>query len=955
MPVKKISPKEDSLQKEIASHKIETSLLSDAYFQLKETTKELQESEEKFSAAFHAAPYLMAITNFSDGKIFEVNEGYSKLLGYSREESLGKTTSELSIWADPKDRATFAGNLEKFGEVNDFETTLRRKDGTIAYVLDSARTIILKGEKCILSIAHDITERRRLEVENIRINRALRMLGEVNQALIHVVDEVSLLNKVCQTITKVGDYQSVWIGFVENTKEKGIRPVSYVGYEPGYLESLKLTWADNERGSGPEGVAIRAGKPIIKRNIATDPEMAMWREDALKHGYQSVIALPLMDKDKEFGVLNIYSDKSNAFDDEEAKVLEELANDLAFGIVSLRINVEYKLLEEELLKASADRYKALFIASRDAIMTLEPPTWNFTSGNPTTVAMFGAKSEGDFLNHSPWELSPEFQPDGRKSVEKAKDMINKVMSEGTNFFEWTHERLNGEEFPAEISLSRVEMNNKTFLQAVVRDITLRKKMEKQLSDYAEEKFKVIFDNTSDGMVLADAKTKKFFLGNTAFSKMLGYSPEEITKLGVEEIHPKEDLSFVMNQFDRQLRGEIKIARNLPVKRKDGSIFYCDVNSSPVTLGGIQYLLGIFRDATDRRLAEKTLEESEEKFSAAFHTAPYMILITKAPDGTIIDANEGYTRLSGYTREESLGKTTLELPIWANPEDRTAFVDGLKKFGELTDFETRLRRKDGTIATVINSVRSVTINGEKCFLSIGTDITERKQLDEAKSGFLSIASHQLRTPLSMTKWVLESLIEQGSLNPKQQKKLGDLTYSNERLIHLVNNLLKVSTIDSGKLVVNKKSTNLAELVEGLLSSIDSLAKEKGKNIKIDNFSNLQNIDCDPLLIYEALENLLVNAINYSPRDSKVINIEAVDQPSEYLISVHNDGMIDQVAIEKILKFEKFVRGTEATDMSPSGSGLGLYITKKLIEESGGKLWLESNAKSGTTFYFTIVKK
>jgi PAS domain S-box-containing protein len=270
---------------------------------------------------------------------------------------------------------------------------------------------------------------------------------------------------------------------------------------------------------------------------------------------------------------------------------------------------ERKLLEEELLKSSSDRYKALFLSSRDAVMTLEPPSWRFTSGNPATIKMFATKSEGDFLTYEPWRLSPERQPDGSSSTKKAKAMIDKAMREGFNLFEWTHKRANGEEFMAEVQLSKVEQNGKTYLHALVRDITERKKMEEKLKEYEEEKFKVIFDGARDGMALADVETKRFFLGNTAFCSMLGYSLEEIKKLGVQDIHPKKDLPRVLDQFDKQMRGEVKVAENLPVIRKDGTIFYADISSSLVAFNGKKYLLGVFRDITERNEAEKKRKES----------------------------------------------------------------------------------------------------------------------------------------------------------------------------------------------------------------------------------------------------------------------------------------------------------------------------------------------------------
>ncbi|MFH1448160.1 MAG: ATP-binding protein, partial [Candidatus Micrarchaeota archaeon] len=132
------------------------------------------------------------------------------------------------------------------------------------------------------------------------------------------------------------------------------------------------------------------------------------------------------------------------------------------------------------LQASETRYRTLYESSKDAIMTLAPPSWKFTSGNPATFKLFGTKSEAECVSLGPWELSPEYQPDGELSSVKTKKMIEKAMKEGTNFFEWTHKKVSGEEFPATVLLTRMELEGKKLLQATVRDITKSKKAEEAL-------------------------------------------------------------------------------------------------------------------------------------------------------------------------------------------------------------------------------------------------------------------------------------------------------------------------------------------------------------------------------------------------------------------------------------------------------------------------------------------
>ena len=143
---------------------------------------------------------------------------------------------------------------------------------------------------------------------------------------------------------------------------------------------------------------------------------------------------------------------------------------------------------------------------------------------------------------------------------------------------------------------------------MVRDITERKQTEQELKD-SETRLKTIFDDARDGILLADIETRKFQMYNKMICKMLGYTEEEITRLGVNDIHPEKDLPQVIEVFESQARGEIKLAESLPVKRKDGSVFYADVNTSIITLGGKKYLMGSFRDITERKQAEEELKKA----------------------------------------------------------------------------------------------------------------------------------------------------------------------------------------------------------------------------------------------------------------------------------------------------------------------------------------------------------
>lgn len=159
----------------------------------------------------------------------------------------------------------------------------------------------------------------------------------------------------------------------------------------------------------------------------------------------------------------------------------------------LRDITERKKAEEELRETELN-FRKLFESSKDAMMTLAPPSWNFTSGNPSIIGMFGVKDEKEFTSLPPWELSPKYQPDGQLSSVKAKKMIMKAMKTGSNSFEWTHKRLHGDNFYATVLLTRIDLGGgNKFLQATVRDITERKTMEKGLRERTKQLEEKVYD------------------------------------------------------------------------------------------------------------------------------------------------------------------------------------------------------------------------------------------------------------------------------------------------------------------------------------------------------------------------------------------------------------------------------------------------------------------------------
>jgi PAS domain S-box-containing protein len=307
-----------------------------------------------------------------------------------------------------------------------------------------------------------------------RLNRTLHALRNSSHAMLHATEERELLEEVCRIVLEDCGHAMVWIGFAEHDAAKTVRPVAYAGFEAGYLDTLRLTWADSERGRGPTGTAIRTARRNVCANMRTDPRFAPWREEAIRRGYASSIALPLLADGRPMGAITIYSREPDPFSQDEQDLLAELANDLAYGITTLRLR-EARRRAEAALRQGEERYRSLVQLSPEGIIVTRDGRVEYV--NPAALVLLGATRADEVLGRRALDL---FHPDYHELI---LSRMRELLAGGSvPLVEERVVRLDGELRDVEVAAAAFEDQDGSAVQVVLRDVTGRRAAEAALRE-----------------------------------------------------------------------------------------------------------------------------------------------------------------------------------------------------------------------------------------------------------------------------------------------------------------------------------------------------------------------------------------------------------------------------------------------------------------------------------------
>ncbi|MDH5533834.1 MAG: PAS domain S-box protein [Candidatus Pacebacteria bacterium] len=709
------------------------------------------------------------------------------------------------------------------------------------------------------------------------------------------------------------------------------------------------------------------------------------------------------------------------------------------------------------------KFRNLFEYANDSIFLMDGKV--FIDCNKKTLEIYGCDKREDIVGKTPLDFSPLKQPDGMSSQRKALKYIRNAFQGKSQKFYWQHTKKNGELFDAEVSLNRVKISDKVFVQAIVRDITKQKetldKLEESennlrtaqkvakighwvwhiksgelewsdqiynifevkysfkptykkflgmvqqndrdrvvdfvnqslktgtyqvdhrivtgkgkirivqeqgkviydkknkpvqmigvVQDVTKEKLALeklernenrlqsLFDNNRDALFLAEVKTRKLVAVNKKAVELMGYSKKELLAMTADQLHPSDIVKDTMKDFQKQAQGKIDLVDSVVLTKTGQRTFVSIGVSTYVGEDGIEYTQGSFRDVSARRKAELELKDSEQKLRTIVTNAQAIIFII-GKDGKFVLSEGQKLEVLGLKPGQVIGVDALEMykdfPVviqGIKDAFKGKYSRGIAKVGEIyfDIFYSPYHDNEGNVIGMIGMAIDVT-ESEKAKARL-------IEIDQAKSEFISMASHQLRTPLGNIRWELEGILRDEAIkeNKLLSKSLNVIYKHDLRLIDLVNNLLNISRIEGQRVMDKPERLNVIQIIKEVIEESEQSIIESNLEIHFHEAEKLM-ITYDKKLIREVLSNLITNAIKFNQKNGVVV-IKADKNDHKFTFEIANTGpIITKYDQEHI--FEKFYRGQETKEYT-AGTGLGLHITKSYIEKWNGTISFKSPA-------------
>lgn len=497
----------------------------------------------------------------------------------------------------------------------------------------------------------------------------------------------------------------------------------------------------------------------------------------------------------------------------------------------------------------------------------------------------------------------------------------------------------------------------------VAAVVIERKRNQEKLESSEKRFKALIEKSADAISLLDANGVTLYDGPST-EKILGYKPEELVGINAFDLMHPDDLKHTLEVFAKIVKiPNSTEGAEFRLKKKDGSWSWMEGTGTNLLADeAVGAIVINYRDISERKKIEETIEREKAEDEALLESIGDGILAT-GKDGNIVLVNKAFEDLVGWEETEVLGKKTSEFLVLLDekaeyiPKEKRPFDKAVSEKKKITETHYIVKKnKEKFPATIV--VTPVILNGE----IIGTikvirDITREKEIDKAKTEFVSLASHQLKTPLSTINWYIELLVGKygNNLDEKGKDYLLEVYRASKRMGALINALLTVSRIELNKINLIPQNVNLVACITEVLNDFKPQIQEKNFKIKEDYLTKKEDysIHSDPKLVQIVFQNILSNAIKYT-KEGGTISISFSRNDDTFIIKISDNGYgIPKAEQDKI--FSKLYRASNIKTIDQDGTGLGLYIVKSILEKIQGSIRFESEQNKGTAFYIKLPKE
>jgi len=623
----------------------------------------------------------------------------------------------------------------------------------------------------------------------------------------------------------------------------------------------------------------------------------------------------------------------------------------------------------ENLNEKEETLRRIYQESSDPILLLSDST--FIDCNSAALKVLGLASKDLLINKTTWDISPRTQPDGQLSDLKAIDLLHDAITLGYNRFEWVHLKSDGSELPVEVMLTPIILKGKTVFYVIWHDISERKKKEQALME-SEARLRMVISNVEAVLFTIDSNGL-FSLSEGKGLGKLGLAPGQVVGLKATEVY--KSIPAIVDAINESLTG--KVVRGI----YEVGTGYFDTVFSPQfgAHGEVERVVGLAIDVSEQRKAEEAIELERGYFQQLFQSAAEGIVLLDT-NQQVIKINPEFAHIFGYSEEEIVGKSIEKYIVPANlvVESKTIFQK--LKDGAALSIETIRCHKDGSVVNVSLLAKPIIFKGDQIAIyAIYRDITARKRVEEEivkknqeielqnialfkakeraeesdrlKSAFLANMSHEIRTPMNGIIGFSQLLSDEELTDEEKGQYIGIIQNNGKQLLSLINDLIDISRIEANQITITPVETDINIQLMEVFRLFQLKANEQMLDFHLthtlpetDNF-----ILVDKGRLKQILINLLSNAFKFTLKGSIDFGCTTSDGFVEFFVKDTGIG-IDSKDQRSI--FERFIQVETEISRQFGGTGLGLTISKSLVNLMGGSMWLESEIGKGSTFFFTI---